>query len=468
MKNKTVNRGGSQLLSMVIVMGLVAMLAPKGAEQYSNYMARKSYDVTADQFNFVQSSALQYIKDNYDTLKTQVGTNKPVYVSQDTLKQKGYLPASFGANANAQVYQLAVVANPKFAGQLQAFLLTSGGNPYDYGALRHISSGIKGLGGYVWDNNLANGAEGGWKIPLKDYSITNKKGTLVSFMPSDMIGTGTQDGDRLYRYAVNNRPELNRMHTSIDVNSNDLNNIRNANGQNANFTENVKGKNGQFSESVTAKTGTLTGALTAGTVTSKGAITGSTLTTSSDIKSTGGWITTQGNKGWMNETYGGGWYMSDSSSLRSVNNKDVYTAGQMRAGRMRSDANVSVGGVVELDQVNIAGTSCVKNGNISRDALGATLSCQSGVWVLLGGGIGQTFYSAITSIPSNANGSVNPSKTTMTASFCSIAFANVGSRYGADTTAGGCRITNSGNIWTLTALGSDRTSQTTCQAVCIR
>lgn len=345
---KTVNKGGSQLLSMVIVMGLVAMLAPKGYEQFTNYMARKTYDVTSDQFNFVQSSALQYVKDNYATLAGQVAVNKPVYISQDVLKQKGYLPSSFGANANAQVYQLAVVANPAFNGQLQAFLLTSGGNSYDYGALRHISSGIKGLGGYVWDNNLASGAEGGWKIKLSDYNITNKKGTLVSFIPSDMIGTGTQDGDRLYRYAVNNRPELNRMHTNIDVNSNDLNNIKTASGQNANFSETVKGKNGQFEDAVTAKTATTQG----------------------DIKSNDGWIVTQNSKGWMNTTHGGGWYMSDDKTVRSLNNKDVYTSGQMKAG------------TIGLERINVAGTPCPTNGDLSRDAAGATLSCQSGVWKL--------------------------------------------------------------------------------------
>lgn len=32
----------------------------------------------------------------------------------------------------------------------------------------------------------------------------------------------------------------------------------------------------------------------------------------------------------MNSTYGGGWYMSDSSWLRSVNNKGIYTGGQVK------------------------------------------------------------------------------------------------------------------------------------------
>ncbi len=44
-----------------------------------------------------------------------------------------------------------------------------------------------------------------------------------------------------------------------------------------------------------------------------------------------GWHRTYGQTGWYNGTYGGGWYMIDSTWVRSYNNKNVYTAGQMRA-----------------------------------------------------------------------------------------------------------------------------------------
>ncbi|EMC3257803.1 DotI/IcmL/TraM family protein [Salmonella enterica] len=53
--------------------------------------------------------------------------------------------------------------------QLQAFVMTTGGQPWDFGALRHISSNISGLGGYVWPDNQAVGAGGGWKMKLADY-----------------------------------------------------------------------------------------------------------------------------------------------------------------------------------------------------------------------------------------------------------------------------------------------------------
>ncbi|WP_248782250.1 shufflon system plasmid conjugative transfer pilus tip adhesin PilV, partial [Enterobacter cloacae] len=40
----------------------------------------------------------------------------------------------------------------------------------------------------------------------------------------------------------------------------------------------------------------------------------------------------------------------------------------------------STGEVLQLDGVNTAGATCSPNGLVSRDASGAILSCQSGVW----------------------------------------------------------------------------------------
>lgn len=334
---KKINQGNAQLLSLAFVLGLAMMVAPRGIEMVAQQQAERVWDVTASQFNTVQMAARQYISDNIDTLTTQVKPARPVYVSVNTLKTTGHLPAGFGANDHNQNYLIAVVSNPKMTGQLQAFVMTTGGQPWDFGALRHISSNISGLGGYVWPDNQAVGAGGGWKMKLSDYGLSSKQGSLVTFIPSDQLGTSGQGNDRLYRYAVNGHPDFNRMHTAIDMNGNNLDNA--------------------------------------------GDIKGKQATISGDIKSTGGWITTQGNKGWMNETYGGGFYMSDSSWMRSLNNKGIYTAGEIRGGQLRSDGNVSVGGVLELEKINVADTHCDKNGSVSRTATGAPLSCQSGLWL---------------------------------------------------------------------------------------
>lgn len=46
----------------------------------------------------------------------------------------------------------------------------------------------------------------------------------------------------------------------------------------------------------------------------------------------GGWVRTYGDTGWFNQTHGGGWFMSDSTAVRSYGDLEIYTGGQMRAG----------------------------------------------------------------------------------------------------------------------------------------
>ncbi|EBP5446885.1 shufflon system plasmid conjugative transfer pilus tip adhesin PilV, partial [Salmonella enterica] len=221
---KKINQGNAQLLSLVLVLTIAMMAAPRGIEMIARQQSERVWDVTASQFNTVQMAARQYISDNIDTLATQVKPGHPVYVSVNTLKTTGHLPAGFGANDHNQSYFIAVVSNPKMTSQLQAFVMTTGGQPWDFGALRHISSNISGLGGYVWPDNQAVGAGGGWKMKLSDYGLSSKQGSLVTFIPSDQLGTSGQGNDRLYRYAVNGHPDFNRMHTAIDMDGNNLSN----------------------------------------------------------------------------------------------------------------------------------------------------------------------------------------------------------------------------------------------------
>lgn len=333
---KKVNRGNAQLISLVLVLGLAMLAAPRGIEMIAQQQSQRIWEVTANQFNAVQLAARQYISDHIDTLATQVKPGHPVYVSVNTLKSTGHLPAGFGANDHNQNYLIAVVSNPKATGKLLAFVMTTGGQPWDFGALRYISSNISGMGGYVWPDNQATGAGGGWKMKLTDYGLSSRQGSLVTFIPSDQLGTSGQGNDRLYRYAVNGHPDFNRMHTAIDMNGNNLNSAGDVNGQRA--------------------------------------------TMNGDIKSTNGWIVTQGNKGWLNESHGGGFYMSDNDWVRSLNNKGIYTGGQLKGGSVRSDSDLSAGGILKLDQVNVAGTGCPQNGAISHDSSGGILSCQSGRW----------------------------------------------------------------------------------------
>lgn len=65
--------------------------------------------------------------------------------------------------------------------------------------------------------------------------------------------------------------------------------------------------------------------------------------------------------GWMNLTYGGGWYMSDPSWIRAYNDKSVYTGGQMQAGSMQSNGNINANGTITANGDVVANGAVYSN-----------------------------------------------------------------------------------------------------------
>ncbi|WP_373694523.1 shufflon system plasmid conjugative transfer pilus tip adhesin PilV [Edwardsiella tarda] len=198
------------------------------------------------------------------------------------------------------------------------------------------------------------------------------------------------------------------MHTAIDMNKND---IRNAG--------NISADSGAFNKSITA---------------------------GSDITSDDGWLITKGNYGWQNSKWGGGFYMSDSNWIRTVNKKGIYSGGEIK-----SEGRLSTGEFIQLGKVAVAGTACTPNGLVGRDNNGGILTCQSGVWK--GVGVGEAWFSPTI----NQWQSINIGQH----SYCALATANYDY-----TNWRGCQISrNRDRTWQLTGhqVGN---GEATCQAVC--
>ena len=53
----------------------------------------------------------------------------------------------------------------------------------------------------------------------------------------------------------------------------------------------------------------------------------------------GGWVRTYGDTGWCSQTHGGGWYMADTTWIRSYGSKNIYH----NAGILRTDGTLQVG-----------------------------------------------------------------------------------------------------------------------------
>lgn len=77
-----------------------------------------------------------------------------------------------------------------------------------------------------------------------------------------------------------------------------------------------------------------------------------------------GWLRTVGATGWYNETYDGGWYMTDSTWLRAYNNKQIYTGSTSAdaihtAGGMNASGRIYAGSYIETH----GGLVCAGVGN---------------------------------------------------------------------------------------------------------
>lgn len=364
-----INRGLS-LISLGIVLAIVLISAPIGLEKYSNYVEEQTWRVTATHLSTVSQGARRYVNDNYATLLTQVAGGGNVTVTGETLRDKGYLPTGFSlTNTHAQTYLLAVIGNPAQADKLVAFVLTVEGQEITFKGQRVIAQTITGLGGYIFPANIANGAGGGWQVNLASFGLSGQTGHLVAYLTSDVLASGSEENDRLYRFQVGGRPDLNKMHTAIDMGVNDLNNANTVDANTGNFRQTVTAQNLASRDGVSAAGGMSAG----GGITAGG-----------DIRSNSGWIITQHGKGWLNADHGGGFYMEDNDWVRSVNNKGIYTAGQIRGGSLRADGRLSTGEFLQIDAVATAGAGCGPNGLIGRDDRGAVMSCQNGIWTLGG------------------------------------------------------------------------------------
>ncbi|MFT4463947.1 MAG: shufflon system plasmid conjugative transfer pilus tip adhesin PilV [Sodalis sp. (in: enterobacteria)] len=255
------------------------------------------------------------------------------------LKAANYLPPGFSlTTGEGQSYLVAITRNVSAQKEMMAFVLTTAGTEIPPRGLRYIAQNISGLGGYIWPMNQAVGANGSWNVNLTHFGLSGQQGRLAVMLSSDALGSDSEAGDRLYRFAVDHRPDLNHMHTALDMGKNDINDTRVLSAQNGNFLE-----------SVTAGKG---------------------ITADDNIRSNNGWIVTRNNQGWKNETHGGGFYMSDPDWVRSVNDKGIYTGGKLK------------GGFFELNEINSvkAGDGCSPNGLVGRTLSGALLSCENRVW----------------------------------------------------------------------------------------
>lgn len=335
-------RGFTALETMIVLMVMVVMAAG-GTAIYGRYIDRQTNLVTADQMSVVSDAAAAYIKDFYAAVAATAGPATPAVITTAMLRATGYLQAGFSdQNAYGQDYRILVLEPTP--NKLQSLIVTVNGETIKELHLIEIAKQLGGKGGYVPLSNtgIATGSFGGWQTSLAPYGVAPGAGHLATAL---FFEDGALVNDYLYRHAVPGQPELQTMHAAIDMNTNNLNNAGAVNAASANISGNTR---------------------TAGET------------------YTGGWFRSTGDTGWFNEKHGGGWYMSDPAWVRSYADKNVYTGGEMRAGKLTSTGRTEVGEYLQMNGVATLWGTCSPIGLVSRDAAGRPLSCQGGYWLNVG------------------------------------------------------------------------------------
>jgi len=85
-----------------------------------------------------------------------------------------------------------------------------------------------------------------------------------------------------------------------------------------------------------------------------------------DIRAQNAWLRTTGNAGWYSDTYGGGWFMQDTTWIRAYNNKNIYTGGSAQF-----DGTLNVGGKTKSSSAYIPNGFSVSYSSSMGPGIGA-------------------------------------------------------------------------------------------------
>lgn len=381
-------KGVAQITDSIVAVGIFLLVMTLFIVPFGNWLLDQTRaTVAATHAKKVQSAANQFIKDNHDVIAASATASTPYIFDVPHLIATGYLPAGFSPqNGYSSTYQTRVFEPAP--NQLNAMTYLIGGVDISKSLARKIAIGIGADGGIV-DGNVAQGALGSWTVALSSFGGFNPGDGHVVI--AGFYNNGVNVSDYLYRKAVAGHPELNTMSTSLNMGGNNITNAATTTTTALNAST-VQAGNITAASTVSDYVGAINIKATNIESTNVNADTVTAVNSNSQTSRAlgesyaGGWFRTMGDGGWYSEKWGGGLYMDDSTWIKAVNNKSIYTGGQVQAGTVQSNGRITAKEFVQLDMIATVGTACPSNGLLGRDTLGAIVSCQSGVWNKSGAG----------------------------------------------------------------------------------
>jgi hypothetical protein len=180
----------------------------------------------------VAEAARKYINSEYKSLKDATSTpDVLVTISVTDIINKKFLPAGFSlTNAYGQKTCIVVRQPSSGTGKLEALVVTSGGLPIDDRNIRIVAANAGEGGGYIAVSAPTTAQGASWTLSTSAYkdvkcnntgpSIISGNATDAGHLVSHLFFDGPGFNDFLYRFEVDGRPDLNKMHTPLRFTTN--------------------------------------------------------------------------------------------------------------------------------------------------------------------------------------------------------------------------------------------------------
>ena len=361
------------LIETTVVLIIATAAIAAGGSFYAEYLNNLTNKATADQLKDVSDSFAKYIQDNYAPIIAALPASKIAVINFSSL-QPDYLDSKFvNQNPFGQSYVFTVRQPDPLKNILEAIVYTTGGEAIPPNNASAIAQMVGAGGGYTKAGGSATAVISnfnGYTLDLSSYSaVPSGSGKLVSAI--FMNETGVVISDYLYRNAIPNRPELNRMNTALDMNSNNINNAGNVTSPNGN----IQAQNGTVQGKTIISDTTI---VAGGNITSSGgAVHGVTLV--SDTTITAGTNIIAGG-----DVSAGTANIAGSASVGNLTVGTTINAGSTITG----SSLVSTGGVTASNDITTSGGSInATNGNVHAKAIQSDTTAQLGLSTAsLGGG----------------------------------------------------------------------------------
>lgn len=233
---------GWALLEVLMAIILIALALPIVYSMIDRGLTGQIQKLTASQLAGIGEAVNAYVKANYNTLKTNATPTTPAEIMFSDLLADGYLPPG-ASDRNPWNQRYRIFVHEPEPDNLRTVILSYGGKngsqepEFASRVVPATALRVGAAGGFVPTGNVPGenpnqlrGAAGGWVMPINAGIPNPGPGHLGMLL---YFEDGQLGEDYLYRFAVPGQPELNTMYTNLNMDDNDVEDVRDlhVNGQ---------------------------------------------------------------------------------------------------------------------------------------------------------------------------------------------------------------------------------------------